>query len=357
MIKQVSLFLILFFLLSPKTGAESIENPVPGSAQTNLETKSEEEVISERKWTETLRLRDYNVLPGSDSVTNINEYKTTLEKNYKLHPNVFSIAVEYGLLLIDSGETEKAQQVWDRAINDFVNNPTPKIYRAWVDAQKGNYKAAKDVWYYYAKEKIDTGVNTTVWLPHHADCVLGLSLIKNNLPEADRLQAEEAVNEIAKHFANNPKFASILITNDLQAGKLESARKKIKRVLQNSPNEPVIITLQGISEIIAGKYEEALKLLEKSNELNPKSPTNHLMRARALLALDRKKESNLVYKQALLLEPSLAVKGVKKGLILAERGYLTVQSKSTGIKKDKEKDIKDLKESKKEDNTADLEIN
>ena len=364
--KFYSLLVVLFLVLIITYPGWAEENQVgtQTDSQKSSETilnnnNNEEETISKNKWSETLRLRDFTTLPGFlDLQERLEQYELTLEKNYRKHPNVFSTAVEYGLLLNDLGETEKSVQVWDRAIKDFVNNPTPKIYKTWVDALNGNYKAAKDVCYSYLKEQIDTGINSALWLPHHADCAVELSIIQKYLPEKDKIEANEVVNEIARHFASNPKFASVLITNDLQAGKLKSAMKKINKVLEKHPNEPVIITLQGITELISENPENALKLLEKSNEIYPYSPTNHLMRARVMLVLKKKKESNLLYEQALKFDPSLGNKSLKKKVLLAQQGYIMQLNKnSKDIKKDKEKDIKELKETKKQDNMTFQEIN
>ena len=85
----------------------------------------------------------------------------------------------------------------------------------------------------------------------------------------------------------------------------------------------------------------------------PYSPTNHLMRARALLALKKKKDSNRLYEQAVKIDPSLVVKGVKKKILLAEHSYiLKLNTDLKDIKKDKVKETKELKETKKQDNNV-----
>ena len=356
MINKIYLLFISFVLISVVALPLKAEEETQKTDTQKLESAPvlEEETISDSRWTETLRLKDFNVLPSFLELGDRREqYKVDTEKIYKIHPNVFSTAIEYGLLLIDLGEIKEAGPVWDRAIKDFVSNPTPQIYKSWVDALNGNYKAAKDVCYHHLKEKINTGINSTLWLPQHADCLIELSIIEKYLPEKDRLEATEAVNEIAKHFAKNPKFATVLITNDLQAGKLESAMKKIDRVLEKHPDEPIITTLKGITELLSGNTEQALSLLEQADKLYPYSPTNHLMRARALLALKKKKDSNRLYEQAVKIDPSLVVKGVKKKILLAEHSYiLKLNTDLKDIKKDKVKETKELKETKKQDNNV-----
>ncbi|GEM_PF-6117658 len=354
MVNKIYSLFILFVVIATVALPLRAEEAKTDS-QISQDTVLEEETVSENRWSETLRLKDFTLLPGFlDLKDKVEQYKLATEKDYRQHPSVFSSAIEYGLLLIDLGKIEEARPVWDKAVKDFFSNPTPQIYKSWVDALSGNYKAAKDVCYPVLKEKIDTGINSALWLPQHADCLVELSIIEKYLPEEkDKLEATEVTNEIAKHFAKNPKFATVLITNDLQAGKLESAMKKINNVLEKHPNEYIIITLQGVTELLRGNQEKALSLLEQANAIYPYSPTNHLMRARALLALNRKKESNDLYEEALKIDPSFGVK-VKKSVLLAERGYIT---KIKDIKKDKEKNSKELKETKKQDNNVLQEIN
>lgn len=283
------------------------------------------------KWTEALTLKDFYLSPNFIELkqnNKLNEYKNTLRKNYGKNPDVFSAAVEYGLILIDLRELDRAKEIWERAVNDFQGNPTPKVYKAWIDACKGDYLVAKNVWYPIAKEKLDGGINVSIWFPYHVDSVVGLNSIKNYLPPKEKEEVEKLVNEIAKHFANNPKFASILITNDLQSGRLKEATEKFTNILNRYPDEPLTITLLGVSQLIIGDNKEALKLFDKANDLNPYSPTNHLMRARALHALNKDKESKLALEQAIKLNSDFDPKSIKKSKILSSKSYLTSLKKS-----------------------------
>ena len=291
-----------------------------------VKSKDESEEMKDSfKWTETMRLRDFYLSPGFLELKDkVEDYRKTLAKQYTETPDVFSTAIEYGILLIDSGKIDDADMVLSRAVLDFRNNPTPKVYKAWVDACKGNYLEAKNVWYEIAKEKLDRGVvgyGAGIWLPYHVDAVLGLYLIKDYLSEKDKQEVGKAVEDIAKHFAARPKFASILIAKDIQTGQLKSASDKLTQFLNSGVEDPMLITLLGITQLVTEHYDEALKLFDKSNELYPYSPTNRLMRARALYALKNKKEAENVLSEAIKLDPGWKDKGISNKKILALRSY------------------------------------
>lgn len=332
-------------LFTPTSSAEDDIILIPNEdwVEENIKEKSKESTKAKvnARWLENLKLRDFVLTKellelDKDKLRN---YRIDLEKKYISTPDVFSIAVSYGLLLIDLGETERAKSLWDRAaLEDFPANPTSKVYKAWVDALKGNYLEAKNTWYEIAKEKIDLGISghkAGVWLPYHIDAVLGLYLIKDYLPEKDKKEAGEAALEIAKHFGKNPKFASILVINDLNNGNLVEAAEKLDNLLKIAPDNPTVITLLGIAQLVSGNLDLALQVLEDANKLYPNSPTNHLMRARALYATNKKNEALSLFDSALKLEPSLAAYTKKSKKLLAKEAYVQLPKleKSEGSKK------------------------
>ena len=318
--------------------SEPAASEKPSDVNAVNENSIEEEI--ENKWTETLKLKDYYLLPDYLEVRDrFKDYAATIAKNYEETPDVFSSAVVHGLILIDRGEISRARKVWEKAVEDFAGNPTPKVYKAWVDALEGNYLLAKDAWYPVAKEKIELGITGSmsgIWLPYHTDSILGLYLIKDNLPEKDKLEVENVIDEIAKHFARNPKIASILITKDYKAGKIKSAAEKLAVVLERYPEEPELITLLGIGQLLSRHYEDALNLFDNSNKIFPNSPTTHLMKARVLFALNKKKESESEYEKALKIEPGLQdPENYKSNKLLAEKSYIVKPAKAdTKRKKD-----------------------
>lgn len=235
------------------------------------------------KWTESLKPQDFTLsLEAIQLKGDLEAYKNWLEKDYKKTPNGFGVAIPYGLVLIDLGKLDKAQVVWERAVKDFFNNPTPPIYKAWVDACKGNYLDAKNAWFPIAKERIETGITTLVWFPYHTHTVLGLYLIKDYLPIKDKKEVEDAVFEIAKHYTGKPAIAAILISEDLKNGRLESANVKLTNILDKYPEDPTALTLHGVARLLKGEHQEALKVFNKVDEIYPNSPTNKLMKSRAL---------------------------------------------------------------------------
>lgn len=285
-----------------------------------------EDEVSSTVWNESLGLKDFYLSPTTIQVNankNLTNYREHLEAQYKEHPDTFSVAIEYGLFSIDTGDIEKADQIFTRAVNDFKGNPTPPVYKAWVDGLKGNYKPAKDALYGLLKEKIANGFSGVFWLSSDVDAVVALHCIQNYLPEAEKEEVKTLVNDMAKHLGGRPSISAILISNDLQSGHLKAAGTKLANVLTKNPDEPVNIGLLGVSQLITGHNDEALKLLDKSNELFPYSPTVNLMRARALFALDEKKESKLAYKKAVELDPSIEGKNVKKDYLLKSKSYIS----------------------------------
>ena len=331
--KLISATFSIFFLfyLGYILPAKSLEE------QNKNKIVEEESIISPLKWTEALKLRDYYLLPELPEVKlsgKLTSYKEALAKEYEKTPNVFSAAVQYGLLLIDLGELDKAQAVWERAVNDFMSNPTPKAYKAWVDACKGNYLQAKEAWLPIAQQKIDNGIvglGAGIWLPSHIDSVVGLSLIKNYLPSKDKKEAEEAVQKIVTHFSNIPKFASILTAEDLQNGKLKKASLSITNILTKFPDDPITLTLDGIEHLINGQYEDALKSLDKANEMYSNSPINNLMRARALFALKKEKESFALFDKLAKFDPVWNLTKGEKKKFLAGKSYVEeTKNKKTG---------------------------
>ncbi|MBI3591713.1 MAG: hypothetical protein HY094_10100 [Candidatus Melainabacteria bacterium] len=320
-------------LIAPvKQAIDQSKDTTPKETNSNVvinkpQQKEQEEPEGKIKWTESLRFKDFYMLPLTlESLERTKAYKNHLEKEYAEHPDGFSTAVEYGLVLIDLGELDKAQAVWERASKDFFNNPGPKVFKAWVDASKGNYSQARDPWMQLAREKLslwESGQGSGMWMPYHVYSVLGLYLIKNYLPQSDKEEAEGVVNQIAVHFPVRPEFASILVTNDLQSGRLKSATKKLEAALNKNPNEPVLLTLKGITELLNGNNKEALDLFDASNKIFSGSPTNHLMRARALYAMHRKKESNALVEELIKLDPTCNISSENKDKFLAAQSYMT----------------------------------
>ncbi|MBI2995853.1 MAG: hypothetical protein HYY52_04020 [Candidatus Melainabacteria bacterium] len=277
------------------------------------------------KWLESLRLKDFYMLPSFLEIKEKSkDYKNNLSTQYQNTPDVFSVAVEYGLLLIDLGIIERARTVFEKAQGDFVGNPTPKVYRALVDAYQGKYESAKSTWYPILKERYDMllgGQYLGMWLPHHVDAIVSLYLIKDNFPEKDKLEIEKMTLEVAKLFGKNPKFAAILASKDLQEGKLDSAKGRLGKVLDQHPDEPLLITLLGITNLLSENYNEALKLFDKTNEIYPKFPTNNIMKARALYALKRKEEANKAIELARKYDPILEESDIKLNKMLAFKTY------------------------------------
>ena len=297
--------------------------------QSSIKDKSklfEEEDIKKVAWTENLRFRDFYLSSEAlELKEKLKNYRDTLARTYQEQPSVFSTAISFGLVLIDLGELDKAQIVWDRAQKDFYANPTPPFYGAWLDACKGNYQKAKDVWLPIVKQKIDAGIGgygAGVWMPYHVFSVVGLNIVKDYLPDADKKEVEASVNEVAKHFPNNPVFALVLATNDLRVGKVKSAAKLLEDVLSKKPQEPQITTLLGLTKLIEQNYDEALKLFDKSNEIYPFSPTNHLMKARALFALRKKKEALAEIDEAVKLDPGWTLLKGDKKKFLSPKSYI-----------------------------------
>lgn len=303
------------------------------SSFANIEIKNNQKSVI---WTGTLSLQDFFLLPDYLEVkSKLKEYKTTLAKEYKEHPSVFSTAIQYGLLLIDLGELEKAKIVWERALQDFHANETPKAYKAWLDARLGNYQAAKDAWYPIAKEKVDVGIagySARIWLSYHTDAVIGLYLIKDSLSEDQKEEVSKVVDLIINTFPHNPKFAAVVINEYLKSGQLEKAAKLLTSVLSNNPDNPVLITLLGIAKLMTNHYDEALKLFDRAKEINPNVLTNRIMRARALFALNKEKESFEELDEAMKLEPDLNIAENKKKKYLAAKSYMI----SRKLKKNKE---------------------
>ena len=304
-------------------------------------------------WTETLSLQDFFISPDYlEAMSRLKEYKTALTKEYSQTPSVFSTAINYGLLLIDLGELEKARLIWGKAAKDFYANETPKAYKAWVSARLGNYQEAKDIWYPIAKEKEGLGIvglGARIWLPYHTDSILGLYLIKDYLPEEQREEVAKVVNSIVGAIPDNPRFAAVLVNEYLKSGQLEKAAGVLSSVLKNNPDDPVLITLLGITQIMTNHYDEGLKLFERAKEINPNILTNRIMRARALFALNREKESFQELDEAIKLNPDLNIAENKKKKFLATKSYII--SKKI---KNEPKEEKNLKESEKTKEPQDL---
>lgn len=321
-----------------------------------IETKNTdiEKVTKENgaRWRETLKLKDFYLYSGTLVVrdkVNSDSYLVTLEKTYKEHPSVYSIAIQYGLALIDIGDFEKAEEVWNRAVKDFGPNPTPPVYKAWIEASMGNILAAKDVWFPIAKQKYDVGIisyDAGIWLPYHVDALLGLCLIKDYLPTQDREEIEPVINKILKHFGSNSKFEAARIMEDLRNGRITSAEKRLDHILKVDPLEPTLLTLQGIYYILTGNNEEALKSLDTANDIYKFSPTNHLMRARVLYAMKNKKDSSIAFEKAVKLDKYLNPENKKIDTFLKAKSFILSPEKK--IKKLKKKENQnEVSESKK----------
>ena len=291
-------------------------------------------------WSESLRLEDFYLMPEALNAKkdDLERYKDILKKEYKEHPDVFSSAISFGLLLIDLSDLDKAEVVWNRALKDFRSNETPKVYKAWLEARKGNYTAAKDAWYPIAKEKFDrgiVGIEAGIWLPYHIDSTLGLYLIKDNFPEEEKEDIEKITLKIAGSFPSVPKFAAILASEALKEGRLEDAAKYLGAALEKNPSDGSLVTLLGISQLIAKDYNLALELFNQAIEFSPWGATNHLMKARTLYALGKKKESLEEFDNLLESNPSITFNPEKKEKYLSIKSFLTtrkIQKTEEGIK-------------------------
>ena len=320
--------LVLILSIDLNSFAASEEKTKTTYSEQNNEPTSPEDTMGKNKWTESLRFMDFYLSEEALELKDrLRAYGDHLEKQYKEHTSVFAASIPYGSVLIDLGEIDKAKVVWDRAVKDFFANPAPKAFKAWVDALKGDYIPAKEVWMKYAKEKIDSGItgqSAGMWLPCHVYSVLGLHLIKNYLPHEEKTEVEKVVNEIAKHFPQKVLFASILITDDLQSGKLASAQEKIELLMGKNPGNPTLITLLGITELLKGNYEIAIQHLDKAIEIAPTQPTNHLMKARALYALKRKEEAKVEIANAIKLDPAI-IQSIKEKELLLSKSYIATK--------------------------------
>ncbi len=318
--------------------------------------KEEDEEIKNEvigaKWTETLRLRDIVLSAEAFELSRekLENYRNVLEKNYKEKPDVFSNAVSYGLILIDLNEFDKAKTVWDKAVKDFIANKTPVVYKGWTDACNGQYALAKEAFYPTVDEryKAGVGISTGMWLPYHMYSLLGLYLIKDYFPENEKKDIEEKTIGVAQHFAKRPEYGVILISDDLQKGKLKSAELKLEKLLTANPDEPIVLTLKGIAELLKGNYKDSIAYFDKSSEKFAHTPTNYLMKGRALYALGKKKEAKKIAKEAFKLDPTLAAnnKDKKEELLLAKSYLIPAQveiSKEQLKKNKKEEALNELK--------------
>ncbi|GEM_PF-5998683 len=274
------------------------------------------------KWLESLRPKDFVLLQEIVELKGekLDLYGKDLETRYKENPDVFSTAIPYGLFLIDTGEVEKAGLLFERAISDFKSNQVPVVYKAWTDILKGNYIQAKDALHPVVMEKVNagiTGIGAGIWLPQHIDAVVGLYLLKDHLPEKDRVEISKIVDDVTKHFTKNPKFVSILITKDLNNGKLQEASEKFSNILQRYPENPTILTLLGVSQLLTGYLDEALVLFDQVNGIYPYSSTSYLMKARVLSLTGEKEEADTLIQKAFQLDSQLK-KATKNKLLLAK---------------------------------------
>ena len=327
---KVVVLVYLFFLSTFLTAVLSEENKKAAVAKKEVNSKTENKNLG-NKWTGKLSLRDFYVNPTYLELKNKlqdKEYLEHVEKNYKDHPTVFSAVIEYGLLLTDLGRFDEAKIIWDNAVLLFKSNMTPKVYKAWVDACNGDYLASKEAWMLVVKEmfnekgEIKFGM---MWMPYHLDALLGLYLIKDNLPEDQKKEAEEIVLKIAKTLPRNLKLSAILVSDYLQNGELTQVAENLADVLGQNPDEPIPVTLLGIAQLLKGYDEDALKLFDKAIELRPNSPTSHLMKARALYKLNKKKESNQQIDIAIKLDPML--KNTEKVKLLDPASYIISSNK------------------------------
>lgn len=296
--------------------------PIKINSKKNKINNNEKSVV----WTEGLTFQDFYLFSETIEMRDkVKEYKKVLAKTYEENPAVFSTAISYGLLLIDLNEIEKARIVWEKAAKDFRSNESVQTYKAWLDARLGKFEDASNVWSPIAKLKIDRGVvgySSGIWLPYHVDAILGLYLIKDNLPESEKRDVTTAVNTIMKMIPQNPKFAAALINDYLKSGQTEKAAELLATVLKNYPEDPTLITLLGVAQLMANHYDEAIKLFDRVNEIDPKILTAHTMKARALFALNKEKESFEELEIAMKLNPDLSVAENKKKKYLAQKSYM-----------------------------------
>lgn len=351
----ISLFIVALATVSVYALAEE-----KSSDDTKKEVKqtseSDEDAVTGPKWIESLRLRDITLLEEAFEFDRkkLEAYKHTLVEDYKKTPDAFSSAISYGLILIDLKEFDKAKKVWDRAVKDFVANPTPVAYKGWVDACNGDYDLAKESLYPTLLKSYNDVIgkaNIGLWLPCHVHSVLGLYLIKDNFPENEKNDIEKMALNVAQTFKSRAEYGVILISNDLQSGRLKSAEVKLDKLLEKHPDEPILLTLKGITEFFKENLQDSIVLFDKSSKMSPNSPTNYLMKARALYALGDKKQSKEILEKALELDPILNSSDNKEKLLLTESYWVPIEQKLSEKlfkknTKDKFKELKKIKESK-----------
>lgn len=353
-VKSLLLLVISLLTISNSNCAEIDSNTTVPKQDNKKEIIKEE--IKSLTWTETLALQDFILSPDYlELKSKIKEYKRILAKTYDENPAVFSSTINYGLLLIDLGEIDKAKIVWDKAVEDFHANETPKIYKAWIDARQGRYEEAKNIWYPIVKQKIDLGIvglGARLWLPYHTDSLIGLYIIKDHLPENEREEVSKAIDTLAGVFPQNPKFAAIIVNEYLKTGQLKKAALVLADVLGTNPEDSPLITLLGIAQLLTNNYDEALNLFNRAKEANPNLFTARVMKARTLFALNREKESFEELDEVMRLNPRFTVAENKKKKYLSQKSYIV--SKKVTIEKEIEepknienKDTKDPVDSNK----------
>lgn len=267
-----------------------------------------------------LRFKDFVVLPSNtgDKKETL-KYRDTLAKEYKDHGDVYSIAIEYGLTLIDLGEYDLANKVLERAKKDFIGNPTPIAYKAWVDAIQGRYVEAKEAWLPVAKSQYKFAKGNPrllPWLPHQVISVVGLYLIQDKLPKADKKEIQE-ITKLLPEKLNHPHFSAILCSQDFKKKKLESCASRLSNILARYPKDPLSITLLGVTQLVIGEYAEALNLFEKAIEFNSEIPTSQYMRAKALFALGNTNLGMKALDKTIELDPEWELPKLEKKKYLA----------------------------------------
>ncbi len=128
-----------------------------------------------------------------------------------------------------------------------------------------------------------------------------------------RLTTRQVVQDTPQQAATRQYSAA---TRSLERGKLDQAKTEIEAGLKAVPNDPGLLLMLARVEIKSAQLTKALALLDQLKDSAPAWQLN-LLRAEAMIALDRWDDAKLAVGEAVKLNPSPSSAYYLTGLVLS----------------------------------------
>ncbi len=239
-------------------------------------------------------------------------YKLFIDKGYN-DPRVLT---NYGVILKQKGEIEKAIELYRKSISLFPKSADAYSNLGIIFKDLGQLKDAK----FFTLQAIKLAPNSAI--SHYS--------LGNILKKLGKLKEAEISTRKAIKIEPSLSIAHCNLGNILKdLGKLEDAKKSTEKAIEINPIFPEAYSNLGVILKDLGKLQEAEKTTKKAIKLNPEFAEAHSNLGNIFKGLGRLKDAEIEQNKAIKINPKLAIAHCNLGNIFKDLGKLKEAEIST----------------------------